>query len=102
MFMFEGLVMGLNVTASMLANFPSQPSGSEKATSTSVGDLTARPFGSAPIARGRPSPQARFGLWQVAHEIVLDPDMMGSKKSVFPSSALALEYGLLAGYGIFD
>src|ERR1700733_3955626 len=41
------------------------------------------------IARAFPSPQDRAGSWQLAHEWEDEPESIGSKKSVFPSSILA-------------
>ena len=52
-----------------------------------------------PIARGRPSPQARPGLWQDAHEIKSEPDRRGSKNSVRPSSSRSVEGRLSSGWG---
>src|SRR5262249_34233298 len=90
-FMFARFVIGPNVTDSRSLNFPSHPNGSVKATSIRVGARSDRPFGSSPIARARPSPHDRDGLWHVAHERVPDLESSGSKKSIFPRSDFAAE-----------
>src|SRR5712672_765155 len=90
-FMFAGFVIGPNATDSRFLNFPSHPNGSVKATSNKVGERSGRPFGSSPIARGRPSPQERDGLWHVAHERVRDRESRGSKNSLCPRADFVSE-----------
>ena len=69
-----------------------------KATSISVGERSGILL--APIARGRPSLHDSAGLWQLAQEIVLEPDSNGSKNSFSPSVCLAVLKGLLSGKGM--
>src|ERR1700681_813048 len=99
-FMLAGDVIGPNATDSRSRNLPSQPRRGIQAMSISVGARNARTAWPSPSARGSPSPHDRPGLWQVAQERTREPDRMGSKNSLRPSSAFALEYGFSSGKGV--
>src|ERR1700736_1689621 len=87
-FMLVPEVIGAKATDSKSRNLPSQPSLAVQATLRSVGARSAMAPSPSPTARGSPSPQDRLGLWQVAQERELEPERMGSKNSIWPSSAL--------------
>ena len=57
---------------------------------------TVMPF---PIAVGWPSDHPRAGLWQVAQLIQLEPDSLGSKKSISPNLTRLGVSLLFAGTG---
>ena len=93
-------VMGVKATDSKSRNLPSQPRRGVQATLRSVGERTAMGTRPSPTAWARPSPQDRLGLWQVAQEREREPERIGSKSSMRPSSAFAFEKGFSSGNGI--
>src|SRR6185312_13846140 len=93
-------VIGPNATDSRSRKCPSQPSFGVQATSSKVGARTGSGVRFSPIERGSPSPHDSAGLWQVAHDIVREPDRIGSKNSCWPSLFFASLYGLSFGKGI--
>src|SRR5947209_13953737 len=90
-------VMAAKVTASMSANLPSQPNRGVQATLSKVGARRSVFAWLSPTARASPSPHDKPGLWQLAQERDPDPERRGSKNSIFPSSNLAVAYGLSSG-----
>src|SRR5271168_2517892 len=99
-FMLAGEVIGPNATDSKSRNLPSQPRREIQAMSISVGARSAKAAWPSPSARGNPSPHERPGLWQLEQERTREPERMGSKNSLRPSSAFASEYGFSSGKGI--
>ena len=52
------------------------------------------------MVKGVPSPKPNSGLWQVAHDLVLSPESLGSKKSTLPKSIQPFSSNSSSGYKI--